>query len=194
MNRLYFVLMGIVFLHSPLALASGEEAHKAGIFDLQWGLAFWTIVTFVSLLVTLKHFAWKPMLTALDNREKHIRESLEHADKAQTESQKLLNEAQQKLIDASKEAKSILDNVQSKALHLREEMTRETEKECARLRSEAETQIFQAKKKAIAELWEELASVGTEIAGKILEKRLSSQDDMAIIAQSLKEIQHKFPN
>ena len=34
------------------------------------GLVFWTVITFLLLLYVLRKFAWKPILTAVDEREK----------------------------------------------------------------------------------------------------------------------------
>ena len=36
------------------------------------GLMFWTVVIFILLLVILKKFAWKPILDAVDDRNKSI--------------------------------------------------------------------------------------------------------------------------
>ena len=40
------------------------------------GLIFWTTVVFSLLLVVLKKYAWKPILSAVDERNKSIEEAL----------------------------------------------------------------------------------------------------------------------
>lgn len=49
---------------------ASSEGGKGSIMSIHWGLAFWTVVTFLVLLLVLKHFAWKPLLASLDTREK----------------------------------------------------------------------------------------------------------------------------
>ena len=49
------------------------------------GLIFWTTVVFTMLVLLLKKFAWKPILTAVDQRNKSINDSLQQAEKARTE-------------------------------------------------------------------------------------------------------------
>ena len=49
------------------------------------GLMFWTVVIFILLLVILKKFAWKPILDAVDDRNKSIEEALTAAEKAKKE-------------------------------------------------------------------------------------------------------------
>ena len=41
------------------------------------GLMFWTIVTFLALAALLKRFAWGPLLTAIEEREVHLKAALE---------------------------------------------------------------------------------------------------------------------
>ena len=44
------------------------------------GLLFWTIVTFLILLVVLKKIAWGPIITALESREKEIKEAMKELE------------------------------------------------------------------------------------------------------------------
>jgi len=53
------------------------------------GTIFWMLLMFILVLVILKKFAWKPILNALDNREKTIEESLRSADRAREEMEQL---------------------------------------------------------------------------------------------------------
>ena len=46
------------------------------------GLMFWTCVIFVLLILVLKKFAWKPILSAVDQRNESISNSLLAAEKA----------------------------------------------------------------------------------------------------------------
>ena len=44
------------------------------------GLIFWTTVVFTLLILLLKKFAWKPMLSAVDERNNSLLDSLAQAD------------------------------------------------------------------------------------------------------------------
>jgi F-type H+-transporting ATPase subunit b len=46
------------------------------------GLAIWTIVTFLALMALLTKFAWKPLLAALEARQKTIAKALDDAQRA----------------------------------------------------------------------------------------------------------------
>ena len=49
------------------------------------GLIFWTTIVFLLLLIVLKKYAWKPILAAVDERNKSIEDALKAADKAKKE-------------------------------------------------------------------------------------------------------------
>src|SRR6266566_4079427 len=52
----------------------GDEAtHEPNIFEPALDLALWTIVVFLILFFVLARYAWKPMLSGLQQREQNIR-------------------------------------------------------------------------------------------------------------------------
>ncbi|MCS7169309.1 MAG: F0F1 ATP synthase subunit B, partial [Candidatus Kapabacteria bacterium] len=64
------------------------------------GLMFWTLLNFIIFLVLLSRFAWKPLLNAVEQRERHIAEALSSAEQARQEAERLLQEAQHRLQQA----------------------------------------------------------------------------------------------
>ena len=53
------------------------------------GLIVWTVIIFVILLVLLRKLAWKPILDALDERTNKIKASLDKAESAQKEAERM---------------------------------------------------------------------------------------------------------
>ena len=113
----------------PAKLIIGILASEGGggsLLDVNPGLIIWTLVTFLLLLVLLKKVAWKPILTALDNRQKGIEDSLKRAEKAKEEAQKILDENRASLSKAEEESKKIIDQSRSYADDLKEQMLKES--------------------------------------------------------------------
>ena len=79
------------------------------------GMIVWTIVTFLVVFVILRAKVWGPLLAALDEREKTIRESLESADRAQEEAQAQLAEHEKRLNEAEAEARKIVGEAREAA-------------------------------------------------------------------------------
>ena len=72
------------------------------------GLFIWTIVTFLVLLGLLAKFAWRPLLQALETRQNAIRKSLDDAQQAKQELERLNAESAQIVARARAEADAII--------------------------------------------------------------------------------------
>ena len=85
-----------MFLPSVLAASSFVEVRP--------GLIFWTIVTFVLVLLVLRAKAWGPILSLVEEREKQISSSIESAKRERAEAEKLLDEAKKAIAAARRSA------------------------------------------------------------------------------------------
>ena len=83
------------------------------LVQLDPGLFIWTILTFLALLFLLAKFAWKPLLAALEDRENKIKNSLEDAEKAKAELERINAKSEEIIAKARSEAQSI--RVEAKA-------------------------------------------------------------------------------
>src|SRR5438552_12244967 len=86
------------------------------------GLFIWTIITFLGLLFALKKLAWGPLLAALESRQSDIRKSLDDAQEARQELERLNQESAQILTKARAEADEIIVRSRADAERLREDM------------------------------------------------------------------------
>ena len=93
------------------------------------GLFIWTIVTFLVLLALLAKFAWRPLLQALESRQERIRNSLEDAERARQELERLQQESAKILQQARIEAESIVTQTRADAERLREELKQKAKDE-----------------------------------------------------------------
>src|SRR2546422_6782109 len=116
------------------------------------GLYIWTIVTFLVLLALLSKFAWRPLLLALDARHENIRKSLEDADRAQKELERLQKESTQIIQQARFDAESILVQTRSDAERVREEIKQKAKEEANSILRNAEQQIQVQTRRAIQQV------------------------------------------
>ncbi|MBW7841262.1 MAG: F0F1 ATP synthase subunit B, partial [Ignavibacterium sp.] len=112
------MIANILFAVIALIVSEGESA-EGGLLSVNGGLAFWTVVTFLLLVLLLSKFAWKPILSALKQREDAIKDSLEQADKAKEEAKKILAENQNNLAKAEEESKKIIEQSRQFAENLK---------------------------------------------------------------------------
>jgi F-type H+-transporting ATPase subunit b len=73
-----------------------------------FGLIFWTLVTFLLLVFLLGKFAWKPILKMVDDREASIEDALKAAERARDEMKSLQSDNEAVLKEARQERERIL--------------------------------------------------------------------------------------
>lgn len=155
---------------------------------LEPGLFIWSIITFLVLLAFLARFAWKPLMAALERREKRIRESLEDAEKAREEADRISKEYDRMISKARSEAQGIVKEGKATGERLKEEMVARAKEESERIRTDAEKQIGAEKQKAIADIREEVVNLSLQVASKIIGKKLTRKDNLALIQESLDRV------
>lgn len=153
------------------------------------GLFIWTILTFLVLLGLLGKFAWQPLLAALDSRHELIKKSLDDADKAKQELERLQQDSREIISEARVEAQSIVAKSRSEAEKLKGEMRQKAKEEADSIVRSAEKQIQVETEKAIAEIRGEVVDLSLLVASRLVKKNLSKEDNQSLIEESLKQIE-----
>ncbi len=153
------------------------------------GLFLWTILTFLVLFGLLARFAWKPLLAMLEKREEIIRQSLDDAEKAKHELQRLQQESKGILSRARVEAQSILAKTRSEAEQLKGEIRQNAKAQADSILRDAEKQIQVETEKAIAMLKSDVVDLSLVVASKLIRRNLSKEDNQSLIEESLKQFE-----
>ena len=136
------------------------------------GLIFWTTVVFSLLLVVLKKYAWKPILSAVDERNKSIEDALKAADKAKEEMLSLNADNERILMEAKKERDILLKEGREIKDSIIAEAKDKAKVDAEKILTTAKEQIINEKMKAITELKNQVGELSIEIAEKILKSEL----------------------
>ncbi|WP_033959616.1 F0F1 ATP synthase subunit B [Psychroserpens jangbogonensis] len=153
--------------------------------DFSIGLFFWQTLLFVFLLLLLKKYAWKPMLTAVNDREEGIRNALDSAEKAKLEMQNLQADNQKLLKEARAERESMLKEAREIKNKMIEDAKDQAKEEANKLVVQAQASIQSEKKAAIAELKSQVANLSIEIAEKVVREELSNKDKQIKLVESM---------
>jgi F-type H+-transporting ATPase subunit b len=152
------------------------------------GLIFWTTVVFTLLVLLLKKFAWKPILSAVDERNKSIKDSLAQAEKARSEMSELTANNEKIIAQAKVDRDIILKEARDMKNEIISEAKEKANKEAEKLVSTAKEQILNEKMKAITELKNHVADLSIEMAEKILSSELSDvAKQKELVTNALKE-------
>jgi F-type H+-transporting ATPase subunit b len=153
------------------------------------GLFIWTIVTFLVLLGLLAKFAWRPLLEALDTRQNAIRKSLDDAQQAKQDLERLHVESANILNRARVEADAIITQSRSDGDRLREEIRAKARAEADHIVKNAERQIQLETSRALEQIRREAVDLSVMIASKIIQRNLTKEDNERLIDEALTQVE-----
>lgn len=160
-----------------------------GILNHHLGFVVWSTIAFVLLLILLKKFAWAPILSAINERERSIEDALSRAELAKEEMAKLTSENEVLL----KEARAQRDEILKEAKILKDQIVSDAKAsaqiEGAKLIESAKLEITNQKNAALSEVKNQVAALSLEIAEKVLRKQFEDQSKQdALINDLLKGV------
>lgn len=153
--------------------------------DYSFGLFFWQLIIFVGLILLLRQFAWKPILTAVNEREEGIRNALLSAENARNEMQNLQADNQRILQEARMERDALL----KEAREMKDKMIADSKTEAQavgqKMIEQAKAAIESEKNAAMADLKNQVSSLSLEIAEKLLKDELSNKDSQLKLVEKM---------
>ncbi|HEY6192994.1 MAG TPA: F0F1 ATP synthase subunit B [Bacteroidota bacterium] len=158
------------------------------MLEVNTGLISWTIVTFVLLLIVLRKFAWKPLLEGLQRREERVRTSIERAEQAQKDAERLMEENRQRLAQADQESHRLLSEGRVLAEKLKADIVEQANKQSRKMIEQAHQEIEREKEAALAQLRDEVATLAIKAAEKILDETLDEKRQRKLLDTYLDSI------
>src|SRR5437868_1956821 len=138
------------------------------MLDLNPGLILWTFIIFIGLLFILKKAAWKPLLASLKTREQAIADSLDRAEQARADAERLIAENKQERLRAEEEVQKSLREGRAYAEQMRRDLVEKAKGEAARMLEHARGEIERDTQNALRQLRNEVADLAVQATGKLL--------------------------
>ena len=152
----------------------------------------WTFIAqILNLFIQLyfiKRFLFGPINAILEKRKEMADSQLEDARIARRDAESLKAGYEARLLMTKAEATQILQNAQKDADFRSNEIIQAAQAEAEGLKSKAEADILQEKKKAINEIKNEIGSIAMEIAGKVVEREISEEDHKKLIDEFIENV------
>ncbi|MFD1020092.1 F0F1 ATP synthase subunit B [Thalassobacillus hwangdonensis] len=143
---------------------------------------------FLVLLALLAKFAWGPIMNMMKEREDHIANEIDTAEKSREEAARLQREASEELKQTRQEAQGIIEDAKKTAEQQERTIIDDAKAEAGRIKVAAKEEIEQEKEKALQAIQDKVASLSVLIASKVIEKELSEQDQQQLINEYIKEV------
>jgi F-type H+-transporting ATPase subunit b len=169
------------------ALMLAAEADTSQLFPKLLPLIT-SIVLFLIFFTILAKFVWPKILGALDDRERKILGEIESAEQAREQAKAAQAEYEQSLAEARREASEMIAKAKADAKSAAEELRARNESELSEMKQRAAKDINAAKQSAINELHAEATTLAAAIAGKILQREVTAEDQQRLVEESLKEL------
>ena len=145
------------------------------INDFSVGLFFWQLIIFIALVLLLKKYAWKPILTAVQKREDSIKEGLESAEQAKEQMRQLKEDNKALIAEARAERDEIIKSAREAKEKMIQEAKDKAKEEGDKMIASAKESIRAERASAIQDLKNQVADLSLEIAEKVIKNELSSK-------------------
>lgn len=161
---------------------------KGGLLDVDPGLFVWILITFVLFVFIFAKLAWKPILSALQQREESIKDSIQAAEKALKKAEEISKDNEKALREAEATAQRIRKEAVAEAEAIRADKIEKAKDEAAKLLDQARATIDAEKKKALQELRNEVADLALQSARMILDTELDASKNKKLVDNFINEV------
>lgn len=151
-------------------------------------LACLTWAAFFTVLFILQKFAWKPILSGLKQREDHIRQSLEDADKIKAELAALEVSKAKILEEAKEKANVIIEQSRKIGNDLAAQIEQRAKKNAEDIVHGAHQEIEGERERVRNALKKESAQTAVALAEKILKENLNTEKNRNLINEAIKDV------
>ncbi len=140
------------------------------------------------LFMALSYILFNPVRDMLKKRQQMVAETRDTANKEKEDAGKLKAQYEEKIKNAEAEAEEILSAARKRALKNERAILEEAKEEAARIIANANVQIELEKKKAMDDLKQEVVSIATMMAGKVVAASIDEKLSDQLLSDTLKEM------
>lgn len=173
-----------------MIILTGAESMER-LFNLDMQLiadATLMIIAIFFLFLLLSYLLFNPARKMLQDRRDKIKNELEETAQNREAAASLKSEYEAKLADVKKEAEAILSDARRRGLENENAIIAAAKEEAARIMERARTEAQLEKQKLADEVKQEIITVATAMAGKIVAASMNAQVQEELLNETLKEL------
>ena len=146
-------------------------------------------LSFLLLLWILRRFAWRPLLTLLDERRARIAHEFQQAAQSKTELARLQEEYQQRLAAIEDEARSKIQQAVVEGKRIATEIQDQARAQGLALLTKSKETVELEIAKAKVTLRDAVAEMTVDAVEKVLQKKLDAHADKALVDAVLDDLE-----
>ncbi|HCD42608.1 MAG TPA: ATP synthase F0 subunit B [Lachnoclostridium sp.] len=158
-------------------------------FDAQ--LLFDSFVTGINIFIlffALSYMLFNPVREALEKRKQKIAGELKNAADDKEAAHAMKEEYEARLHEVKKEAEAILEDARKRAKQREAEIIAEAREEADRIVIRGNREVELERKKALDDMKEQIISIASVMAGKVVAASIDTTVQDALIDETLKEM------
>jgi len=181
-------------LHIAAAAADSASADAglverlAGTFGLNGKLIVAQAINFVIVAFLLWRFAFKPVMSTMEDRQQKIADGLQFAEEAKIQLAETEKRQAEVLREANTKAQVILQETRDKSKEFEEKMKGETAQQIEDMRKRAEEANELERQKMLSEVRQEVARLVVLTSGKVLKRELADDEKTRLNQSAVEEI------
>ena len=150
-----------------ITLLAVETGKQGGLFDLDATLPL-VAIQFLILVLILNATFYKPLGTAIDQRNDYVRKNQLDAQERLAKAEQMAKQYEQELAAARKRSQTIVAEAQADAQKIAAEKMAEAQREAQAQREQASQEIEQQKQAAMVSLQQQVDALSHQILEKLL--------------------------
>jgi len=180
-----------VFFASIGSDLSDTVTRVSETFGLDWPHFIAQCVSFGIVAILLYKFAYKPILSVLEQRRHRIAESLANADKIKQELANAESKAREILAEAGKQAAKAIEEGRAAAAKVREAETQKAIAAAEQILAKAREAAAQDHARMLAELKREVGRLVVQTTATVTGKVLTPDDQKRLAEETAKQLAAK---
>lgn len=146
------------------------------------------LVSFFVLMGLLTYFLYKPVVKFMAERSAGIDRSIQEAQKAREEAEKLRSTYQSELAQTKQESSRIIEDAIKQGQKVREQIVAEAREEAARMVEKARAEIQQELNKAMAILRDQVTELAISSAAAVIGQELNVDAHRRLITEVIEGV------
>lgn len=141
----------------------------------------WQVINFLVLLWLLRKYLYGPITEMLKSRTQRIEGDLDNAENKRKEAENLRKEYEDQMKGARDKAQQIVEDAETRAKRKSRDIIKEAEKKAENIKANKMKEIEQAKKEAVEQLRNEVASISLMAASKLIQEKMDQEKHKKLI-------------
>ena len=158
------------------------------MLEFEWTTILWTVVNLLVLYLFLRKFLFGRINAILDQRRALIQDSIDAAERSNSQAETLRRSYEEKLAEAQQEADQITSAAHARAQRAYDAKLRQAQADAQKVQADARARIDAERAEMLQGVRGEVASLALLAASKAAEKAVDSQEERALVDAFLSEV------